>query len=165
VSEPDYSSSFDPGIGKSNGTGWATWCDRDFLTAGLCRAHLAETGVDAQARAIVSSLAGHAIFDTCFMEHMQVYGQQKQKGDPNDLVAVAYLEGMISGLYRRTVLFTPHEWKGNLPDDVLAKRIEKRLNPEESRALARALAIVPKSLRHNVYAAVGIGLFGHGRLH
>lgn len=60
----------------------------------------------------------------------------------------------------------PHEWEGNLrrPKDVdqdpVVHRVKSRLSAKE---LAR-VELPARSLQHNVYDAVGIGLFHLGRL-
>jgi hypothetical protein len=162
VTRLSFDLSCDPGIGVKNGTGWATWLARELGHAGLIRPP-DEPNLDLRTRKIVEQLP--PVDGVLHLEHMQVYRGQRQKEDPNDLVALAYLEGMISARYAQSRLYVPHEWKGNLPDEVLAKRIDKRLSEIELARLTSCLQNVPKSLRHNVYAAVGIGLFALGRLH
>lgn len=153
--------SIDPGIGKTNGTGWASWHAKELLIAGLVRPPEV-IDLFERARTVVESVP--IVSGVCFMEHMQVYGQQRQKGDPNDLVDVAFLEGMLSARCKSVILFTPREWKGQMPDAIVKKRVEKRLDIQEQSRLEAALRSVPASLRHNVYAAVGIGLHAYHRL-
>lgn len=166
--------SIDPGIGKSNGTGWVLWhLDGTFARAGLVRADKDATSLAYQAISIRDGLRTH-LHDShhtkvrrLYLEHMQIYGRQKAKGDPNDLVDVSYLEGVLAAPYDDVVLYSPHDWKGNVPNDVLERRIRAELirYPGELDRLDADLRYVLKGLAHNTMAAVGIGLKGLGRLH
>jgi hypothetical protein len=161
--------SVDAGIGVKNGTGWACWSlHKKLALAGLARPDPELSNLDQKARSVIAQLPRVVHGGVLHLEHMQVYGQARQKGDPNDLVSVAYLEGMISSLAASTTLYLPHEWKGNVPEVPLTKRIRKRLAEDDGVELAvldAALKNIPKSLSHNVYDAVGIGLYAYGRLH
>lgn len=96
------------------------------------------------------------------IECPRIYPQSRQKGDQNDLIDLArtvgglerWCEGKINIIY-------PREWKGTVDADVMVKRIQERLSPEE-----RKTAVLPsaKSKHHNVWDAVGIGLHVLGRL-
>lgn len=96
------------------------------------------------------------------IECPRIYPQARQKGDQNDLINLARVVG---GLERwcegKVEIIYPREWKGTVDADVMVKRIQERLSPEE-----KAKAVLPsaKSKHHNVWDAVGIGLHGVGRL-
>lgn len=95
-------------------------------------------------------------------EQMQVYRHSKSKGDPNDLIKVAFLGGWIAAhaqAYAPTakiVTVTPGEWKGQTPKDIHHDRIYKDLSDTEREHVADLLANIPKSRRHNVWDAIGL---------
>ena len=102
-------------------------------------------------------VASHGI-----IEVPQIYQQRLWKGRQEDLVNVIYMAGSIAGvIYQlshvelRTV--KPHEWKKNVKKDIHNKRIISRLNTEELDIFNACDA--PKSLRHNVIDAIGVGLY------
>ena len=91
------------------------------------------------------------------MEIPQVYGGRQGKGDPNDLIAMAYVAGCLTHAGVRTAekhCVLPREWKGQVPKDIHNKRVMSKLNPDE---VAIIEAIKPASKRHNAIDAVGIG--------
>ena len=59
----------------------------------------------------------------------------------------------------KIVLVTPHKWKGNLPKHVTEARVLQTLTREEKGVIPR----IGKNLIHNVYDAIGIGLYHLGR--
>ena len=96
----------------------------------------------------------------CVVEWPQIYKGDRR--DPNHLLG---LTGMAMAIVTRlnpdevkSVL--PRTWKGTLDGDVMTKRIEERLRPEELQRIAHC----PASLRHNILDAVGLGLWHFGRL-
>lgn len=68
--------------------------------------------------------------DLLVVEHMQIYPQRKQKGDPNDLIDLAFLEGfLVRQLRHKSVeLPTPEQWKKGLDKAVHHHRL-RRQNP------------------------------------
>jgi hypothetical protein len=88
------------------------------------------------------------------IELPQVYPVRKWKGDPNDLIQVAYIAGAIAGLLRRYAIdiktLKPHEWKGNTPKKIDNRRTFERLTPSEQE--------IVKAASNHVLDAVGIGL-------
>lgn len=101
---------------------------------------------------------------TLAVESPQVY--TSSKGDPNDLLP---LFGVNAALYTmlRTAMgsslafnqYLPRQWKGQMTKEVCHARIKDRLSPAESAAIEPT----PKSLIHNVFDAVGIGLYALNR--
>lgn len=67
--------------------------------------------------------------DVMVIEHMQVYQQRKQKGDPNDLVDLAFLEGVIAQRVRAGACLTPtpRQWKGSIDKKVHHRRLMREL--------------------------------------
>ena len=92
------------------------------------------------------------------VERPQVYHQSKQVGDPNDLITISLMAGAVGILLGEhgaihTVL--PQAWKGSVPKPAMVERIKARLSPDE---VGRVELPSAKSLQHNVWDAVGIGL-------
>lgn len=94
-----------------------------------------------------------------FVELPQVYRQRNQKGDPNDLIAVAVTVGALKGRWKSTTLVLPRTWKGNVPKKVTEERAKKALSAEE---LARTTGIPAGKMNH-VWDAIGLGLWALGR--
>ena len=90
----------------------------------------------------------------CVMELMQAY--PKCRANPNDLVRVAVVSGLVVGLYPAYAFVLPHEWKGSVPKKIHQQRILTKLSVDEHTLVAN---ITPKSLRHNSIDAVGLGLY------
>lgn len=93
----------------------------------------------------------------------QVYAGAKAVGDPADLLELAGVDGAICGVLQPVELvgLLPRAWKGNVDPDVLTARVEAALTLREH----GRIAVCPRSLRHNVLDAVGIGLHRARRLH
>lgn len=98
------------------------------------------------------------------IEMPRVYKASQQKGDPNDVVALARVVGRLQEHYLRegkvVHLVEPRAWKGTLKKATMTERIRGRLSAAELRRVARAA----KGLEHNILDAVGIGLHALGRL-
>ncbi len=102
------------------------------------------------------------------VEYPQTYGGRASRGDANDLVAVALVAGAIVGCYSHLPikLILPAEWKGQIP-----KKTKHGTNPIELRCKKKLSALevskiaLPSraALAHNVWDAVGIGLYYLGR--
>jgi len=98
--------------------------------------------------------------DVIVVELMQSYAFGSQKGDQNDLLELctigAQAAGQWPGAEHRYV--RPAEWKGQTPKEISAARTEKELS---KRGCLETLNVArfPKTLRHNVYDAVGIWIY------
>ncbi len=99
--------------------------------------------------------------DVLVLERPQLgtYGPARQK----DLVMLCEVGACIVGLLRPAVpiSISPHDWKGSIDADVMIERVIARLVSEEYKKAELPKA---KSLRHNLWDAVGIGLHHFGRL-
>lgn len=94
------------------------------------------------------------------IELPQVYGERKT--DPNDLILLAVLVGRVQNLVGvETQLVKPREWKGQVPKDVMVRRVWKALTEEERERIQEPRC---RSLRHNLLDGVGIGLAMRQRL-
>jgi hypothetical protein len=99
------------------------------------------------------------MFDQIVSEYPQVYRMSR---NPGDLIELTGVVGAVMGLIpaHKHVGYLPREWKGSCPGDVFVERIETRLDADD---VAR-IEPCPKSLRHNVIDAVGLGLHHLGLL-
>lgn len=106
-------------------------------------------------------------------EHPQVYRAAKSKGDPNDLVLLATINGALAGALSMAVAQrdvglvilspTPAEWIGQTPKSTTGDpwasargvRIRERLSADEVQTIV---------VSHDAIDAVGIGLWALGRL-
>jgi hypothetical protein len=83
---------------------------------------------------------------------------------PNDLITLAFLAGRYAGEAKCLTRYVwPHEWKGSLSKEVCARRVLKRLRPEERLIVKQCEKIVAKKKMHNVLDAIGIGKYFWGR--
>lgn len=93
------------------------------------------------------------------IELPQIYVRSRSKGDPNDLIQIAAVVGSICSLLcippEACQIIKPAEWKGQVPKDVVENRCKNVLTKDELSKVAK----VTKSLQHNVWDAVGIGLW------
>lgn len=84
------------------------------------------------------------------------------KADPADIIKLAMLCGAIGHDYPQSevAFIEPAEWKGQTPKDVTTRRTRENLTAAE---LDRVILPPAASLAHNVWDAVGIGLWAAGR--
>lgn len=118
----------------------------------------------AMAREVHNLLAivGKDDLEHLLLEMPQVYVQRKGK-DPNDLLGLAAVLGGICALFPGVPVtqYRPRDWKGTIDGDAMVERIKKRI-PEVERSRIKFPSA--KSLHHNCWDAVGIGLHYFGRL-
>jgi hypothetical protein len=117
------------------------------------------------AEAVLLNFSG-VVIDRLVVEWPQVYRAARSKGDPNDLLGLAAIAGiLVSGVEGRADTPTPREWSGGVPKatrgDPLKSargvRVWSRLR-ESERAVLESTKI-----NHDVVDAVGIGLWALGR--
>ena len=100
-------------------------------------------------------------FTEIVIERPQVY-VRRGKGDPNDLIALALAAGLIVGTLlvehprAKVTEYLPATWKGQVPKKIMVERIKKGLTEGEHKRVNLPTAA---SLAHNVWDAVGIGLY------
>lgn len=111
------------------------------------------------------AFAGFPAPSLVLVEMPRVYPVSRQKGDPNDLLALARVVGRLQENFlahaAEVRLVEPRTWKGTLAKEAMTQRIRGRLYPEELAVVASARA---GRLEHNVVDAVGLGLHALGRL-
>ena len=93
------------------------------------------------------------------IEMPQIYQQKFLKGDPNDLIPLSVMGGLLwASLTPKTCyLPKPQSWKGQVPKNTMQERIFGAMDLASKKVLAEGLHIIPKYLRHNTYDAIGIG--------
>ncbi|NJN63553.1 MAG: crossover junction endodeoxyribonuclease RuvC [Acidobacteria bacterium] len=154
----------DPGLRT---TGWALFEEIGghslLMQTGISRSS-AKT-LDEVARAHDENIPRLTSIDRVVVEQMQVYSIQKSKGDPADLVNLSLLGGYLAkGRGARSTYVDPGSWKGQRPKDAIEPLVKKYLTEAEVMRMDSYLApIKAKSLLHNAYDAVGIGLWALGR--
>jgi hypothetical protein len=113
------------------------------------------------ARAVWHALP-HLTVARLLVEWPQVYTYGKGKGDPNDLLALVGVGSALAALLPGAVVegVRPRVWKGTIDGDAMVARIQSRVTAAERVAIQLPCA----SLAHNVWDAVGIGLWRVGRL-
>lgn len=98
------------------------------------------------------------------IEKPQIY--LKREIDVNDLVEVALAAGEARQYFRAQSgavdYVWPATWKGQTPKTVSHKRIKAELDAEEHKRVQ--LPRAAKTLGHNVWDAIGIGLWAVGRM-
>jgi len=100
------------------------------------------------------------------IEYPQQYTSSPAPREPvQKLVGVigsilAQLQARTGGLNIRSSTYRPREWKGQVPKDVMGRRILGRLIEEE----AQSIPTLRKAALHNVIDAVGVGLHHLGRM-
>lgn len=153
----------DPGI---RGCGVALFVDDQLERAEYIRNPVAKgADLDAVKAMVIEVTACAGAVDKFAAERMQVYRQGKQKGrDPNDLIPLAAIVGGVSLCAREPTWFVPRDWKYTMPkaktgeEYIIERRVNERLSESERLNIRDAGA-----LSHNVYDAIGIGLFHLGR--
>lgn len=150
---------FDPGVA---GFGVAIFVDDLLLVARYIKNPLHDRGGLVAWRGAGLAAANHAIkfaADAVICEFPRVYGDAQSKGDRNDLIALTCAASFALAPFGVAEIVYPQQWKGQLPKAICQRRIVAALTAVERERVALPVA----SLAHNVWDAVGIGLFAIGR--
>lgn len=166
---PPVFMALDPGFAKNNGTGWALFVNKQLHSAGLSDS--VEAAFPDRIREICAGIPVYQPQPHRTIEHMRIYPGPQQKGDQNDLLDLAFLEGALAAAASSFSLVPARSWKGNVKKDVLQERISKRFDitkggdPIESAVFHDAVQKIRSAeKRGSVIEAVGIGLWAVGRL-
>lgn len=154
--------SIDPGI---RGCGAALWTDLGSLCQAGYVVNDIKSGSDLEAirymaYAVDGWITGHGMITRLVFEWPQVYAGPQNKINANDLLTLAGVDAAIATRIPAAVAqYLPREWKGQLPKgEAFEARVKDRLGPEV------ANVTLPRGgLAHNVWDAIGIGLFFFGR--
>jgi hypothetical protein len=144
----------DPG---KQGLAWAIFVDELLVEVGML-----ENIIFENAYRVLTAVFTRVKPNIAVIEIPQVYQQRLQKGDPNDLIDVAVVAGMVAGtlvpwVHGPVQLIRPRVWKGNRPKAVDNRHTLSVLSAEEKTKIPSG------AKRHNVLDAVGIGLWKLGR--
>lgn len=148
--------SIDPGI---SGTGWCIWEKEDPKQFGIITA---PSKLEWQQKGkLIANTILHEVskYDVKFVYcEMPAYHQSMGglvTARSGALVKLSYLVGLISGaiLPMDMGLIAVRDWKGQLPKDVMNKRIEEILGKTKC-----------KQFKSHIWDAVGVGLYVQGRL-
>lgn len=158
----------DPGI---RGCGCALFEERKLIAASYV-ANPEKTGNTAEA-AVSMAHAIRAWADTYWVDEMalewpRIYATRIRRGltkeDPNDLLALTAVDSALLMRLRagKVACYAPPDWKGQMKKEPCHARVADRLSDTEWKVL-KAADEEAGSLAHNVWDAVGIGLFHVGR--
>jgi len=160
--------SIDPGVHMA---GVAIWRDGKLVTARLL--HEKDGNVAEQLTDLVQKQRARICIPgqpypwedvELAIEVPQTYDRQHSKGAPEDIerlnsAANTYTDAITKLGCKECARYYPKDWKGQVPKDVMIRRIKGRLKPEEKTKIVSA-----GSLTHNIMDGVGIGLKRLGRL-
>ena len=164
--------SVDPG---TQALAYATWSNQGkLIECNLIRVPNTVTVLSERIRIMMTELnkVPYSSDQTChsgwepglIVEMPVVYPHSRNKVDANDLVALGAVAGAVLGRYPHGRFVTPAEWKGQRTKNVTKAKINLELADFEKFVVRRTMVNVPKSLQHNVYDAIGIGLWFSERL-
>ncbi len=156
----------DPGFAEANGTGVAVVVHRALIDLRVERVGADDLSVRAeQIRKRIPTHVPHGtghIELARVIEHMRVYPGPQQKGDQNDLLDLAYLEGVIGAGASVVYLVPARKWKGTTPKEKMQSRILGRLQtyaPQFIDGLPKA-----KEARGSALEAAGLAFWTLGLL-
>jgi hypothetical protein len=97
-----------------------------------------------------------------------VHSQDRDGSVAQDLIDLsivsAYVAGTVCGAARTPQFLPAMTWKGGVPKDIHHERIRAALDPEECVLLRKLLESVPKRYEKELLDALGIALYGAGRI-
>lgn len=151
--------SIDPGL---RACGVAIWEDGHLKRAALVRGDY-QSKLLAESAMAMSRVVREYLHDyySIVIELPQTYRGRAEKGDANTLIELGVVCGAISAVNGSVIFVRPHDWKGTIPKknkegvNVVRERVREELSEIE---LAR-VQLPSRSLEHNVYDAIGIGLW------
>lgn len=142
--------------------GLALWSEENkLIRAWLARSTTTpKDNIGERWRSVIKAV-GTGNVETLIIEYPQIY--RMSRGDNNDLLNLAtVIGGIIQSFTEANVIrLLPHQWKGNEKKETLTLKIQTKLSLEE---LTRVEIPRAKSLAHNMWDAIGIGLYYFDRL-
>jgi RNase H-fold protein (predicted Holliday junction resolvase) len=146
--------SIDPGLRMC---GLARWEKGTLTRALLVRGEKKERGPVAWRSMAQAVIREAPEASRVVIEMPQFYTDRFRKGRPEDIAELAAVVGAISSSFSVPVTAVlPRTWKGQSPKDVTKERCLRSLTQLELDAIDLPAA---KSLEHNVYDAIGLGLW------
>lgn len=161
--------SIDPGVSARGALGWGSFDRRThtLLAAGLYRPEKGSKPWEIAFGAWLNlrSRVGAPVAPIVVIEEMRFY----QKGNAPELIDLTATAALLAGLLRPCVVhYVPaRDWKGQVPTELMAERVRAKLRADELAICHLACerdAPRAKSLHHNLYHGVGIGLHHLERL-
>lgn len=165
----------DPGI---RGAGAAIYRldSGELVSAAYCKSPLKTGNQAAECRAVAMAVcqwvdeAGYSDehITQIAVEWPRMLPPGQQRGDQNDLPALAAVSTAVTIAFPAVEVKSlyPRDWKGTVAPDVMTMRISNRLSEHEAtRVQWHGKARDPRcGVMHNVFDAIGIGLWVLGRL-
>ncbi len=139
----------DPG---AKNAGAAIFEDKELVSAWLARGkNWQETADD-----VFKYVPVPQVVETIVIERMQIY-KDTPLAHANDCITLSLMSGRVAGMFPNcnVIEYTPAKWKGGTPKAIMTERIIGLLSQDE---LDRITVPKAKSLMHNVYDAVGLGI-------
>ena len=135
----------DPGY---RAMGWALFQGDQLESCGLARGVLLSETVSKLPVTFCNELV---------VEDQQIYRTTKARHA--DILKLAQSAGAVIGAVKHfnLTMYLPRQWKGTVPKEVFARRILTRLSEHEMTIFDSVKC--PKSMRHNIVDAIGLGLF------
>jgi len=153
--------SIDPGVR----TAAALWYEGQLVHAQLFGGEGGQVHTCLEPVPAIVHVANTLALDTVVIEKPKIYDAQHQKGDQRDIVDLAVLVGALTQAlapYTQAILHVePWQWKGQTPKSVTEARARAALSSDELAAVDLPRA---EKLQHNVWDAIGIGLWRLGRM-
>jgi hypothetical protein len=141
----------------------ACWVDRELARCTL----LAVDGrqeIGAVATDLAALLESQDRADVVVVEYM-CHRAGEAKSQARDLIDVTISGTAVAArLGDELIYVSATSWKGQAPKAVIQRRVVERLSGIEMTALAATLCVVPRGRHHDLYDAVGIGLYHLGRM-
>jgi hypothetical protein len=141
--------------------GVALFSDRGYLLrAELVRANDVVSLADAVADVVKKNRIENRL--ALAYEMPQVY--MSDPGKAKSLFPLALTDGAVAHALRPSEIieYKPHDWKGSVDPDVMTKKIQTRwMTAADHKAVVMPSA---KSLAHNIFDAIGIGIYHLRRL-
>lgn len=149
--------SIDPGFAQTGGTAFAEWWDGKLIQARLVRSadSSGRTGLPLWlwlAREVEQRTRRR---ERVVIEMPRTYGGRAKVGDANTMIQLGTLVGVLAATLSESGSTIELISVPEVPKGVTENRIHAKLSPTELKLIEAA---APRSLRHNVYDAVGIGL-------
>lgn len=148
--------SIDPGYAKKGGTAVACWNRGELVAAEFVRV---TDGIYDEDRWIQLARDVRAVImhpEAIVIELPRTYGGRAVgAADANDVIQLAALVGVFVGAFAQDGVRPITISVPKVPKHITENRVKEALSKDEHDLI---VAAAPRSLRHNVYDAVGIGL-------
>jgi len=113
-----------------------------------------------QVQIVCVEVFGEGPWDKLVLEFPQIYGTSRQKGNQNtSILPLILVDGALLAAIKtkEAELVEPARWKGTIDPDIVIERVKSKLTIEEKQRVTLD--------NHNVWDAVGIGLWHLRRMH